>query len=153
MHYVKLVALIILLLPFTAQADVVIQIAGLTISMPDGYRHIQKSGMDSAVGEIVTTSGMKIGYDLGRRGGYLSSLQEMSKDELAKVIYFEDHPENAPTGFILISRLPGDPLLPPSYAVHLSLGKGAGNFGLMVTDTAKLIEARKALEAIKITKK
>ncbi len=153
MNRMKLVTLLALLIPLAAQADVVIQIEQLTITMPDGYRHFEKRGIDSAVGEIVTASGMKIGYDLGHFGGSSQRLQEMSKNELANVLYFEDNPSNAPTGFILVSRLPGDPLRPPVYAVVISLGKGVGSFGLLVTDAAKLVEARKALEALRITKK
>ena len=150
----KLATLLALLIPFAAQADVVIQIEELTITMPDSYRHIEKRGFDSSVGEIVTTSGMKIEYDLGHFGGCPERLQEMSKEDLANVLYFEDHPANAPTGFILVTKFPSsDPLRPRGYALHLSLGKGVGGFGLLVTDSVKLAEARKALEALKITKK
>jgi hypothetical protein len=154
MNHMKLAALLALLIPLAARADVVIQIGELTITMPDGYRHTEKRGIDSAVGEIVATSGIKIEYDIGRFGGCPQRLQEMTKEELANVLYFEDHPANAPIGFILVTKLPNsDPARPPAHAVQLSLGKGVGGFGLLVADAAKLAEARKALEALKITKK
>jgi len=154
MNPMKLVTIFALLIPLAGQADVMIQIGELKITMPDGYQHIKKNGFDSAVGEIVTTAGIKIEYDIGAFGASPQRLPEMSKEELASVLYFEDNPSNAPTGFLLVTKLPNsDPANSPAYAVHLSLGNGVGGFRLFLTDASKLVETRRALEALKITKK
>ena len=153
MNRMKLITLLALLLPWAVQADVVMQIGSLNITAPDGYRHVEKRGKDTAVGEIITPSGMKIGYDIGRLAGSSEGLDKIDKDLLANVLYFESGPANAPSGFIMVLRIPSDPPEPPTYDVELALGTGVGAFRIEVHDPSKIREARRAIAALKIRKR
>lgn len=154
MHRLQQTALLILLMPWMAQANQVIQIEEVTITMPEGYRHVEKRGIDSSVGEIITPSGISIGYDLGQLAGSGPRLQDMPKEKLAEVVFFEDHPQNAPTGFLIITRYPGNgPLHPKGYGLSLSLGEHVGNLGLLLTEPDRLPEARQALQALQIRRR
>lgn len=154
MHRLQTTALLILLMPWMAQADQVIEVQEVTITMPDSYRHVEKRGVDSSVGEIITPSGFNIGYDLGQLAGSRPRLPDMPKEKLAEVVFFEDHPQNAPTGFLIITRYSGsDPLHPKGYGLSLSLGEDVGNLGLLLTEPDRLPEARQALQALRVRKR